>query len=969
MDQSKGYIEKKDTGSGFHQDVLAEGIEILQKLSGEVWTDYNHHDPGITLLESIVYAMSEMDYKAGNHMADLLIKEPDYKLKSGDNAMFVCSDIMTTNPVTIDDLRKLIVDRVKSVKNVWINTLTTTYSFKGSEFNVSDFSGIYAISVEMEYVSRSIFESEKSQVYKDIRSTFYEHRNICEYLYDINIFEPYELTFKIDITIEEMVHGEHMLAQAINAMNAYLSQEVQFKSLWELQNDLPTAEIFNGPKLHNGFVVDSSLQDQMTRVHVLDLINLIGGLEGIIRVNSIEIFHQPGGPDSEWVELDAEYIDIPKDHFPSLKIPERNQDVIFRTSGLRYHADINEVINELAYVDSVKYGNLRSGSKQSNEIPIPEGKYLGISSHYPVRFHLPDHYGVGHHGLISGLETIRYAQANQLKSYLLPIDQLMANMLGLMANTNQLYDVSINNYDSYFSQVLEDIEESLHLIDVPDKKKKRDQIHDWEGKLEELDNFFDINSTDRLQRVTDDLLARFSESYPSYSLSKSYAQLYPFLTREEIAKRILKAKREYIDNYDNISYERSKSCNYFDLAENLRNEEESESSEELLPGVIRKIANLLDISDFGIRSLCDVVEDSGIQFYEASKEVSEIIDQLNEERDEEDGMEISDYPDLSDQDTSIDEGFIFHSSPEDLLKDVLKYGLHQNNYQIKLLEKEKEKIAQVWLKNEQFSFLIHANKNPEKAEEFLTDCIQTLRYVDKSSEGLFFVEHVMLLPKLYEKNFGFSIDLRTLSPDIEITLEHAEKHSIGDRLKILERIVFGLINKSMALNVNSKDGKFFMEIIEEGEVLAVSKEQCDESDLEAFCQQIYRIYPCIDSLSVSGLKAFINDFHKWVYYGDEKVDEVFFSSRMTFALPAWPVRFQDDNFREFVKGTIYEVLPIHLVAYVRWLDFQKLEKFEDLYFSWIRSFSKEEEAERDNRALELVKFMIIIQNQAGDGGK
>ena len=98
MDKEVSYIEKKKTGSGFHQELFSEGIEILQKLSGQKWTDYNHHDPGITLLESTVFAMSEIDYKTETDMADLLLKKQDHKLRSGDNGMFVCSDIIDYKP-------------------------------------------------------------------------------------------------------------------------------------------------------------------------------------------------------------------------------------------------------------------------------------------------------------------------------------------------------------------------------------------------------------------------------------------------------------------------------------------------------------------------------------------------------------------------------------------------------------------------------------------------------------------------------------------------------------------------------------------------------------------------------------------------------------------------------------------------------------------------------------------------------
>ncbi|MCH2233069.1 MAG: hypothetical protein MK078_02365 [Crocinitomicaceae bacterium] len=954
MAEEKGYIEKKKSGSGIHQELFAEGIEILQKLSGKKWTDYNHHDPGITLLESTVYAMTELDYKSNNKMRDLLIKEPEHKLQSGDNGMFVAGDILTTNPVTIDDLRKIIVDRVPSVKNVWVSNLSTTHTFKDAEVELKSISGLYSVNVEIEYVSKELFKQEKSIVQERIKSIFEEHRNICELLYDINVFDPYEIKFRVDLNIEETANGESLLAEAINLLNANLSQEVQFKSLWEIENDYAVEDIFNGPKLNNGFVLDSSLKDRVQKVDILELINLIGSIGGIISVNSLEILHQPNGPKTEWVELDKDFIEIPEYHFPSLRIPEKNEDVVFRTAGLRYHADMNEVINELAYIESVKYGNLKSGSKKSNELEIPEGDYLNIESYYPVRHHLPDHYGVGQNGLITGLEDKRYAQANQLKSYLMPIDQVMANMLKQIANVNELYDVSENNLNSYYNQALEDTEEHLHLLDVDRKLKKRDQLHDWHDKLNELDRKYDTHNTDRFERVSNDLLARFSEKYPSYSLSKSYSQLYPFLTQTEISKKILKAKRAYINDYDSISYNRGKSCDYRALGHAIINGDEDNQG---LPGIVQKMASLIDIKNAAVRSLCKTVEDSGISIYQADESIDEKLKELNIKDDEETRMSIQEYPSFLEEELEIKDGFFFHSSPNDLLNDVMRYGINANNYVLKHLQKQRKKISQVWLNYEDSSLLIHANKKGKKAQEFLDKCVETLRNVNENSEGIFFVERMLLLPKLNENNFGFSIDLSQFN--ISIGLENKELESIGERHKTLGKILNGLITGNIELSISEHVNSYRLEIIHESKVLAVSREQVQKNELGSFVKQVDSILPMFKEMSLSSLRSFVKSIQKWVYYGTEKVNEEFFTSKISFVMPSWPTRFQDANFKEFFSGLIYKELPIHLVAQDYWLNFNEMKKFEAIYIPWIESFANDIKTQKES-SLELVKFIQLL---------
>ena len=49
-----------------------EGIKIIEKLAGSRWTDYNTHDPGITILEALCYAITDLSYRLSFEMEDLL---------------------------------------------------------------------------------------------------------------------------------------------------------------------------------------------------------------------------------------------------------------------------------------------------------------------------------------------------------------------------------------------------------------------------------------------------------------------------------------------------------------------------------------------------------------------------------------------------------------------------------------------------------------------------------------------------------------------------------------------------------------------------------------------------------------------------------------------------------------------------------------------------------------------------------
>ena len=44
--------------------------------SGKIWTDHNVHDPGITILEVLCYAMLDLGYRTHLAVEDVLAKNP-----------------------------------------------------------------------------------------------------------------------------------------------------------------------------------------------------------------------------------------------------------------------------------------------------------------------------------------------------------------------------------------------------------------------------------------------------------------------------------------------------------------------------------------------------------------------------------------------------------------------------------------------------------------------------------------------------------------------------------------------------------------------------------------------------------------------------------------------------------------------------------------------------------------------------
>jgi len=96
-----------------------EGIRYIAQMAGRQWTDYNVHDPGITILEALCYAITDLAFRIDWRIEDILapqVPSTDPKQPYPNQAFFTARKILTVNPVTPDDFRRLLID-LQGVRN------------------------------------------------------------------------------------------------------------------------------------------------------------------------------------------------------------------------------------------------------------------------------------------------------------------------------------------------------------------------------------------------------------------------------------------------------------------------------------------------------------------------------------------------------------------------------------------------------------------------------------------------------------------------------------------------------------------------------------------------------------------------------------------------------------------------------------------------------------------------------------
>ena len=80
----------------------SEAVALLGRLSASQWTDHNVHDPGITILEQLCFAITDLAYRTDFPIADLIA--------TGGMETWppAAAQLLSGDPVTQEDLRALL---------------------------------------------------------------------------------------------------------------------------------------------------------------------------------------------------------------------------------------------------------------------------------------------------------------------------------------------------------------------------------------------------------------------------------------------------------------------------------------------------------------------------------------------------------------------------------------------------------------------------------------------------------------------------------------------------------------------------------------------------------------------------------------------------------------------------------------------------------------------------------------------
>jgi hypothetical protein len=545
-----------------------QGIQLISRLASQDWTDHNTHDPGITILEQVCFALTDLNYRAEFPVEDLLAE-------AGAGALtdhFHPRAMLTSSPVSLQDWRMLLLD-IPGVRNVWIKPIDTTQEdFKPGVF-FDDVEGLLSLHpltdkryteplslqglYQVDYILDEDYKPAENKVQTDIFRRFQLYRNLGEDLYKINRLTEYPLTVEAEIEIREHPDPESLLAEIYAQIYSYLSPTIHFYTLQEMiAKGYQMDEIMNGPRLEHGFLEKRELEGFGLRqsVRISDLIQLIMAIKGVLAVNSLKLTVDGkilAGTDSQ----ELWELSIPASYVASLNIPGENSkpEIQLLHYGLETTVDWKKGLAKFQSLVAEKKGVKKKRSIAELDQPPPAGRNRQVSLHQSILHQFPDIYGVGEKGLPADSSLVRQAQVKQLRGYLSFFDQLLANAFSQLGGTRALFGLDEKQTadgQTYFSQSLigespgfeELVEADDYTENLPYAKKPAAEGDEpqTKGKWEENEL--------RQKRLTGHLLARFAERFNDFS--------------QQAFEDQNAAHQAFLRNYANLSYQRYRAFDY-----------------------------------------------------------------------------------------------------------------------------------------------------------------------------------------------------------------------------------------------------------------------------------------------------------------------------------------------------------------------------------------------------------------------
>lgn len=408
-----------------------QALARLQALAGGRWTDYNAHDPGLTLLEALCYALTDLGYRAGYTMPDLLAGER--------GSFYTPEQALPGAPLSHSDLLRGLyarsgaaLARIVALQGGEQQPELYYYpdpdSKEGGAIGMEFFAGAEPVALQGLYRA---WVSSKEGSKDALLPWLHGVRGLCtDMAGDIQELSEEEIPLWLTLDIAPSVADADAKDFATDLL-VRLAQHIARLPQWQAGGHRPAgvpAEVWQEQSLEGGYLSPEALAQLQPReaIYASDIAQWL--------------MDQPGVDNVQRISFNESVIDLVKllspDKAPVLDIntTAENLKLLQRGRALDLsHLQPNEL--KAALAPSVEGARLPASTINA----FTGGRDRRIGHYHSIRYDLPELYGLSYG--TEGLPPAQAARRRQLSAYLLFFEQALAGQFAQLDYGRRLFDL------------------------------------------------------------------------------------------------------------------------------------------------------------------------------------------------------------------------------------------------------------------------------------------------------------------------------------------------------------------------------------------------------------------------------------------------------------------------------------------------------------------------------------------------
>lgn len=529
------------------ETLLAQALQRVDIHAGQVWTDTAEHDPGVTLLQALAYAISDLSYRHTLPLVDLLTPEH----KEGKDGVFPHTfgphRALTCSPITEDDYRRAILDLhsaddssvtesgggkfffrdaqlVRQLEGEQYHYLyepgLRQFVFRPSEDTLdSDIQALTVVGGYHLYVEPNR-DVDLGAAQRALDDFLFGHRNLCEQVRQQTWLEPLERDIWLTIDLDDdCMDPARVLAEIYMLTESALRPEVMRYSAADLAaQGMSNDAIYEGPRLLHGWIPTLPPARDFQASRVVSLVTLSNGLMAIDGVRTIRHLGWSDSPGWELGVAPDQYL-LPWGRDPFAALADGGSVKLFKRGALL----------------KVNAGDIASYVRAPERIDEPEvvmdfGRWRDPAKYYYASQRLPPCYGLE--------DDLPDAGQKQLHQFLLPFEQHLVDGCVQLALLPDLL-----SFRRRGDSVTWGTKWPFPSNSVPNA------VHVGEGYRAELEAWSEDHAVDdaRELAIVDYLLGYFGDSRAARTLPSDKGELQDFLA----------VQQGYLSQHAELRYARS----------------------------------------------------------------------------------------------------------------------------------------------------------------------------------------------------------------------------------------------------------------------------------------------------------------------------------------------------------------------------------------------------------------------------